>query len=321
MSAKKVKILFIGGLGFIGVNFCLRFQDRFDITIIDAQLEGTGYHEIHKGLLYNCKIYLGDYVKVNDLEALVSEATHIFHFAGPGAHLAAEQNPLSDIDENIIKTVFLLETIRKLPTKPKLIFASTRQVYGNVAEIPVDESAQINPIDINGISKYAAESYIMHYARVHQLQTTTLRITNVYGPHMYITDARLNFIGFWIGETLRKKPIKIYDPQLVRDFIYIDDLTSFMGLLIKFDDWSPTYNLGNSTAVSFENLGMIFREKFGADVVVEAYPEELRDIQLKAYTTNSALARNDFGWECRIDLLEGLSLTFEACKMDFDNEA
>ena len=109
MSSNKVKILFIGGLGFIGLNFCLRFQNHFDITIVDAQVEGTGYRERHIELLPKCNIVLGDYAKLENLGTLVNQATHVFLFAGPGAHLAAEKDPMSDIEENINKTV--LKTI------------------------------------------------------------------------------------------------------------------------------------------------------------------------------------------------------------------
>ena len=135
-----MKVLVTGGLGFIGSNFCKAISNQHDVTILDSRELNSGYNRLHETLLKkSCRIIFTKIEDYNNLESLISHFDIVYHFAGQGGHLFAEDNPLDDIDQNIRNTVMILEAISKVTKKPKLIFLSTRQIYGNVTHVPVDE--------------------------------------------------------------------------------------------------------------------------------------------------------------------------------------
>src|SRR5205085_7933571 len=96
----------------------------------------------------------------------------------------------------------LLEVCREVNPAARIVYASTRQVYGRPRSLPVDETHALAPVDVNGINKIAGESYHLLYHNAHGLRTTVLRLTNTFGPHMRIKDARQVFLGMWIRRVI-----------------------------------------------------------------------------------------------------------------------
>ena len=80
----------------------------------------------------------------------------------------------------------------------KIVYTGTRQVYGRIRCLPVDESHPLNPVDINGINKLAGEYYHILYNNLYKIKTTSLRLTNTYGPRQLIKHSRQGFVG-WFG--------------------------------------------------------------------------------------------------------------------------
>ena len=105
----------------------------------------------------------------------------------------------------------------------KIVFASTRQIYGRPERLPVPETHPLNPVDVNGINKMAGEKYHLLYNDVHGVSATALRLTNTIGPRMRIKDARQTFVGVWIRQLLEGKPIEVWGGQQLRDFTDVDD--------------------------------------------------------------------------------------------------
>src|SRR6185295_3502568 len=100
----------------------------------------------------------------------------------------------------------------------KIVYASTRQIYGVPDYLPVDERHLVHPVDVNGINKVAGESYHLVYNNVSGLRSCALRLTNTYGPRMRVRDARQTFLGWWIRQVIDGEPIEIYgDGSQLRD--------------------------------------------------------------------------------------------------------
>ena len=106
----------------------------------------------------------------------------------------------------------ILEACRHENPAVKIVFASTRQIYGRPQHLPVDESHPIAPVDVNGVNKVAGEWYHLLYGDVYGMQTTALRLTNTYGPRMRVKDARQTFLGIWLRLALAGRR----DPRLRR---------------------------------------------------------------------------------------------------------
>src|SRR5213075_548346 len=118
----------------------------------------------------------------------------------------------------------LLEACRHNNSAVKVVFASTRQVYGRPDSLPVTESHLVRPTDINGINKAAGEYYHLVYNNVFGVRACSLRLTNVYGPRQLLRHNRQGFIGWFVRLALEDREIQIYgDGTQIRDLVFVDD--------------------------------------------------------------------------------------------------
>ena len=117
-----------------------------------------------------------------------------------------------------------MEALRQSNHEARVVFASTRQVYGKPQYRPVDERHPVTPTDVNGINKSAGEWYHLLYAQVYALPVSVLRLTNTYGPHMRVRDARQTFLGKWLRALVTGDELVIFgDGKQRRDFTFVDD--------------------------------------------------------------------------------------------------
>ena len=112
------------------------------------------------------------------------------------------RDPYKDLDINCRAQLSILEACRKHNPGVKIVFASTRQIYGKPDYLHVDEKHVLHPTDVNGINKMAGEWYHIVYHRAYGLRTTSLRMTNTYGPRMRVVDARQTFLGIWLRRVI-----------------------------------------------------------------------------------------------------------------------
>ena len=133
---------------------------------------------------------------------LVQGQDYLFNLAGQTSHLDSMRNPEPDLEINCRAQLSILEACRGCNPKIKIVFASTRQIYGRPERLPVPETHPLNPVDVNGINKMAGEKYHLLYNDVHGVSAAVLRLTNTIGPRMRIKDARQTFVGVWIRQLL-----------------------------------------------------------------------------------------------------------------------
>src|SRR5574340_1260682 len=129
------------------------------------------------------------------------------------------------VDFQIIAQLSILEACRKQNPRVKIVYASTRQIYGKPDYLPVDERHLLHPTDVNGINKMAGEWYHILYNNVYGIRAVSLRLTNTYGPRMRVKDARQTFLGIWLRRLIEGQPFEIWgDGNQIRDFNYVDDV-------------------------------------------------------------------------------------------------
>ena len=141
------------------------------------------------------------------IKEIIKGQDYLFNLAGQTSHLDSMENPFIDLDINAKAQLSILEACRKNNQGIRIVFASTRQIYGKPSYLPVDEKHPLHPVDINGINKIAGEQYHLLYHEVHGIASSVLRLTNTYGPRMRIKDARQTFLGVWIRNLLQGIPI------------------------------------------------------------------------------------------------------------------
>ena len=137
----------------------------------------------------------------------------------------------------------------------KIIFASTRQIYGRPDYLPIDEKHPLRPVDVNGINKMAGEWYHILYNNVYAIRTCVLRLTNTYGPRMRVKDARQTFLGIWIRLLVENRPFEVWEGRQLRDFTYVDDAVRALLMVAASDEVNgQVFNLGGDCVISLRTL-------------------------------------------------------------------
>jgi len=215
---KDKKVLITGGLGFLGSNLARRLVELgAKVTIVDSLIPEYG------GNLYNIKGY-EEKIRVNiadirdefsiSMSYLVKDQDFLFNLAGQTSHIDSMNDPYTDLEINCRAQLFILEACRKNNPRIRIVYASTRQIYGKPDFLPVDESHLLHPTDVNGINKMAGEWYHILYSNVYGIRSCALRLTNTYGPRMRIKDARQTFLGVWIRNLIKEEPIEVWGDGL-----------------------------------------------------------------------------------------------------------
>jgi len=161
------------------------------------------------GIENKINLTMADVRDMGILNSLIPGKDYLFNLAALSSHLGAMDDPGEDLRVNGLAQLGILEACRHFNPNIRIVFTGTRQVYGKVNKLPVPEAAAVDPIDFNGVSKLAGEYYHILAHRIYGLWTTSLRLTNTYGPRMRVKDARQNFIGLWIRLLLDGKNLAI----------------------------------------------------------------------------------------------------------------
>jgi dTDP-glucose 4,6-dehydratase/UDP-glucose 4-epimerase len=310
------KILITGGLGFIGSSLARRLV-RLDaaVTLLDSLIPQYG------GNLFNIED-IKDSVTVNITDVrdphamahLIQGQDYLFNLAGQTSHLDSMTDPQTDLDINASAQLSILEACRKYNPRVKIVFASTRQLYGKPEYLPVDEKHPIKPVDVNGINKLAGEWYHLLYNNVHHIRACALRLTNTYGPGMRVKDARQTFLGIWIRNLIEGKPILVFGDGLqVRDFNYLDDvIEAFLLAALNPKADGEVYNLGSSEYVNLKDLAAMMVELFGkGSHQLVPFPPDRKAIDIGDYYSDFTKIKTTLGWTPRVSLREGLRQSLE----------
>ncbi|MFY9227302.1 MAG: NAD-dependent epimerase/dehydratase family protein [Blastocatellia bacterium] len=312
-SFQDRKVIITGGLGFIGSNLA-RYLCNLGakVSIIDNLLPKCGGNFFNiNDIKEKVQINICDIKNENIIANLIKDQDYLFNLAGQTSHSYSMQNPQLDLEANYQSQLSLLETCRKYNTKLKIIFASTRQVYGKAKYLPVDENHPLQPVDINGINKMAAEKCHLLYNDIYAIRCTVLRLTNVYGPAMPIKSSLQGFLGLWIRQILEEKPFQVWQGNQLRDFTFIDDVVSALALsAISEESNGKVFNLGGDKYLSLKDLAdLLVKINKKGDYIMTTFPPERELIDIGSYYANYQLISSCLGWKPTISLEIGLSKT------------
>ncbi len=306
-------VLITGGLGFIGSALAHELV-KFGaiVTILDSLIPefGGNMHNI-EGISSKVSLNISDMRDSTSLDVLVRDKDYIFHLAGQVSHGDSMRDPQTDLEVNCVSTMNLVESCRRYNPDVRLIYTSTRQVYGIPQSLPVSESHPVNPIDVNGINKLAGEYYHILYDKTYGLRSSVLRLTNTYGPRQQIRNNRQGFIGIFIRQALKGEMIKIFgDGNQVRDFNYIDDVVHALLLAAGNEKcYGNIYNLGSPNYYSLIQFVDILKEITGVEFETIPFPDDKKIIDIGDYYGDYSLFAKDTGWSPKVDLIEGITRT------------
>ncbi|MBS4051718.1 MAG: NAD-dependent epimerase/dehydratase family protein [Methylomonas sp.] len=308
------QILITGGLGFIGSNLARALVGQgAHVTLVDSLIPQYGGNPFNiDGIADRLTVNVCDVRDPFAMAYLLQGKDYLFNLAGQTSHMDSMTDPKTDLDINANAQLSILEACRESNPGIKIVFASTRQLYGKPDYLPVDEKHPIRPVDVNGINKLAGEWYHLLYNNVYGIRACALRLTNTYGPGMRVKDARQTFLGIWVRLLIENQPIKVFGDGLqLRDFNYVDDCVEALLLAGANNEANgKVYNLGSSEVIGLKDLAeMMVSLGHGGCFELVPFPPERKAIDIGDYYSDFSLISNELGWTPKVGLREGLQKT------------
>ncbi|HEV8069746.1 MAG TPA: NAD-dependent epimerase/dehydratase family protein [Planctomycetaceae bacterium] len=317
------KVLITGGLGFIGSNLARRLVGLgAAVTLVDSLVPEYGGHRFNiDGLEDRVRVNISDVRDPYSLRTHLAGQDFLFNLAGQTSHLDSMEDPFTDLEINCRAQLSILETCRQFNKTVRIVFASTRQIYGRPERLPVDERHPLRPVDVNGINKLAGEFYHRLYHDVYELPACALRLTNTYGPRMRIKDARQTFVGVWIRLLLEGKPFEVWGGQQLRDFTYVDDCVDALLLAaVRPEAAGKVFNLGGGEVTSLVDLARLLVELNGVGHFEQReFPADRKRIDIGDYYADDALIRKTLGWRPAVSLRDGFKRTLDFFRTNLDH--
>ena len=229
--------LVTGGAGFIGSALCKRLLEEGHVGHVVDNLS-TGYET---NVPNACEFHEGDCSDKSILSSLQKlNIDGILHFAGQSSGEISFDDPVRDITDNAISTLNLLEHARK-SGKTKFLLASSMSVYGNQPPSAVPESASTVPLSMYAVGKLASENYLRIFSKRYGMDTTALRLFNIYGPGQNMANLRQGMISIYLAQALKDMRIIVKGSRdRFRDFVYIDDVCNVVSCILSMDS-QPGY--------------------------------------------------------------------------------
>lgn len=313
-----------GGMGFIGSNLAHRLVElEAEVLLVDSLIPEYGGNAFNvEGITDKVRLNIADVRDEYGMRYLVQGQDYIFNLAGQVSHTDSMINPYTDLEINARSQLSLLEACRHGNPAAKIIFASTRQIYGRPEYLPVDERHPQQPLDVNGVNKMAGEWYHIVYHQAYGLRTVSLRLTNTYGPRLRVRDARQTFIGLWFRLLIEGKTLQIFgDGRQVRDFNYVDDVVTAMLLVAQNDTaHGQIYNLGGDDPINLLDLAqMMIEVNGGGRFELVPFPEDRKPIDIGDFYGDYRKIRSKLGWRPVTDLREGLTRSLEYYKKHLEH--
>jgi UDP-glucose 4-epimerase len=258
------------GAGFIGRNYISRALESGEIVRV---LDHKDCPREFEGRLTWIK---GDLSDERAVHRVLRDVEVVFHFISstvPG-DVADESWELT---QNVIQTLQLLKLCVQEKVR-RIVFISSASVYGIQVALPIVETAPTDPISSHGIHKLTIEKYLQLYNHQHVLDCKIMRLSNPYGPGQNITG-RQGFIAIVIGKILTGDPIKIRgDGSIVRDYVYIDDVTDALWLMGNCSAKESVFNVGSGKGYTLSEVVKSMSRLIGTPIKIEYTDSRFVDI-------------------------------------------
>lgn len=296
MSIKNLRIMIIGGAGFIGSHLVDSFKKENDVLVYDNFSDAV-IKERQSEVTY----FEEDVLDLSTLIEKTRDINLIFHYAAAPSVKESSEKPLHSFEQNVRGTLNVLESMRKNDI-PLLVFASTSTVYGE-AEIPTPESAPLKPISNYGASKAACEMYVRSYSSLYGIQAIVLRYANIFGPR----SSRGVMYDFFYKLKQDPKKLEILgDGEQKKSYLYIDDCIDATLTSLKTEKRFDVFNIGSDEQVTVNWIAKVISNELGLDPEFK-YTGGKRgwkgDVPVMLLDVSKI---KSLGWEPKVSTMEGI---------------
>jgi CDP-paratose 2-epimerase len=325
--------LVTGGAGFIGSNLADSLLRDGEPVVVADNLSREGVQLNARWL----KREHGDLVRIERLDVrdrdrlgpLVRAARAVYHLAAQVAVTTSLDDPVADLETNLLGTFNVLEAARTAARPPAILFTSTNKVYGAMEQVEtvlrgdayayadgragIDERAPLDFHSPYGCSKGAADQYVRDYSRIYGVPTTVFRMSCIYGTRQFGTEDQ-GWVAHFARSLLNGVPITLFgDGNQVRDVLWVGDLVAAMRRALDRIEHTAgeVINVGGGSANAVSVRGVIDRlmEITGCEVPVVTAPWRPGD--QRVYVSDTAKAHRLLGWQPTTGWPDGLGRLVE----------
>ncbi len=306
-----MRVVITGGAGFLGSHLCDFFIEKgWDVLCVDNLVTGAESNVAHLLSHSQFQFTKQDVSKYIEVPGPVDA---VLHFASPASPPDYLKLPIQTMKVGALGTHNSLGLA--MAKKAKFLLASTSECYGDPEVSPQPETywGHVNPVGPRGVydeAKRFAEALTMAYHRYHGLDTRIVRIFNTYGPRMRLNDGRA--LPNFLYQALVGEPITVYgDGKQTRSFCYVSDLIEGIYRLLESNEHEPV-NIGNPRELTILEFAERVRSLVGtkAPIVLRPLPQD----DPKRRCPDIAKARRILNWEPKVNLEEGLQITYDFFK-------
>jgi UDP-glucose 4-epimerase len=302
-----MKVLVIGGSGFIGSHIVDKLlAHQHSVRVFDRRPERF------RAPLTGVDYRFGEFADEMTLVEALSGIDVVYHLLSTTVPGTADLDPKTDVRDNLIGTINLLESMQRLGLSRILFLSSGGTVYGIPEVVPVPETHALRPVNSYGIVKAAIEHYLEMYRRTRGFSPVIIRASNPFGPRQAHSGVQ-GVVSTFLRRILVGEPIEIWgDGTVVRDYLEVSDLAELC-VRVGTSASEGAYNAGSGHGLSVNEVVEAVRKVTGADVKVIYKPA--RPVDVHRSVLDCSRAKNDFGWECETAFDSGLSNTWNWLQM------
>jgi len=315
-SFRGKRVLITGGAGMLGSSLALRLVPLGSrVTVLDAMLPNYGGNAFNLSeVQQDIRFVQGDIRDAAVMRRCLEDAEYVFNLAAQVSYIDSNTDLLGDLDINARGQITLLEACRATGAHQRVVFASSRFVYGRIEYNPVDEEHPLNCLSVYGIHKLTGEKYHRFFSERYGLPTVSLRIANPYGPRQQMQHSKYGIVNWFIRLALEGRPLTVYGKGLQRrDYVYVDDIANACLLAaLNGKAAGQVYNVGSGRGVPFREMAQLIATMIpGTSVVETEWNASSYFVESGDYISDIAKIRRETGWSPSVSLREGIERTVE----------
>jgi|UniRef100_A0A7C5AN14 UDP-glucose 4-epimerase len=311
---RDARVLITGGAGMIGSTLAhLLVAQGAEVTVVDALLPLYGGNRFNLKDIWDKLVFVkGDIRDPEKVKDWVDGADYVFSLAAQVSYVDSNHQPLLDLDINCRGHLNLLMALSRVNRRAKVVFTSSRFVYGSIDYNPVDEGHPFNCLSIYGIHKLAGEKYYRFYHDAHGLDTVSLRLTNPYGPRQQMRHSKYGIVNWFIRLALEGKPLTVFgEGRQKRDYIYVEDVCQgILSAALSPKTAGQVYNLGSGVGTPFIDMVKLVAEAVpGTQIQHLPWPKDRYFVETGDFVADISKIQEDTGWRPTTALSTGIART------------
>jgi UDP-glucose 4-epimerase len=272
---RPMRVVVTGGAGFIGSHLvdALLTDPDVSVLVLDNLSRGRLANIAHHDGNPCFQLIVGDVRQAEVVERALTGAEVVYHLAAQSNVMGALHDPRYSFETNVLGTFNVLDAASHLGVR-RVVFASSREAYGEPRSVPVPETHPLEAKNTYGASKAAAEIYCRTFTNVFQQETAILRLANVYGPRDFD-----RVIPLWLDRAMTGQPIEIYGGDQVIDFVWVGQAVEAFTRAANAEVVATPINVGSGTGTPIRELAKRILTATNSDSSLSVVPARAAEVR------------------------------------------